>query len=168
VRVGQHKGSKIMLTFHQFGSGLYCGVACVCLCAACAAPAEAQSDASVCRFVAGQAEIDGVMQQITGRACLQPDGTWQIVEDDAAAQALADGPVYYYDPWYWGPPVVFGVGVSFVFVDRFHHFHHMDHVRYVHGVRGSFGMGGRGGWHGARPMHTWGGMSHGGGGGMRR
>ena len=35
-------------------------------------------------------------------------------------------------------------------------------------VRGSFGMGGRGGWHGARPMHTWGGMSHGGGGGMRR
>lgn len=162
-----------MFTFHQFGSGLYCGVACACLCAACAAPVEAQSDASApsgsasaCRFVAGQAEIDGVMQQITGRACLQPDGTWQIVEDAAAAQALADGPVYYYDPWYWGPPVVFGVGVSFVFVDRFHHFHHMDHVRYVHGVHGSFGMGGRGGWHGAPPMHAWGGMSH--GGGMRR
>lgn len=162
-----------MFTFHQFGGGLYCGVACACLCAACAAPVEAQSDASApsgdasaCRFVAGQAEIDGVMQQITGRACLQPDGTWQIVEDDAAAQALADGPVYYYDPWYWGPPVVFGVGVSFVFVDRFHHFHHMDHVRYVHGVHGSFGMGGRGGWHGAPPMHAWGGMSH--GGGMRR
>jgi surface antigen len=170
ARAGSRKGGKIMFTFHQFGSGLSCGVACVCLCAACATPVEAQADASVCRFVAGQAEIDGVMQQITGRACLQPDGTWQIVEDDAAAQALADGPVYYYDPWYWGPPVVFGVGVSFVFVDRFHHFHHMDHVRYMHGVHGPYGMGGmggHGGWHGAPPAHTWGGMSHGGG-GMRR
>lgn len=157
-----------MLTFHQFGRRRCSGVACLCLCAVCAAPVEAQSDAnapsidaSTCRFVVGQAEIDGVMQQVSGRACLQPDGSWQIVEDDAAALALAPAPVYYYDPWYWGPPVVFGAGVSFVFVDRFHHFHHMDHVRDSHG---SHGMGTHGGWHGA-PMHPWGGMSHGGGGG---
>ncbi|ABE30181.1 putative lipoprotein [Paraburkholderia xenovorans LB400] len=163
-----------MLTFHQFGSRLYRGIVWLCLGAACAAPLAAHADddalsgdGSTCRFVAGQAEIDGVMQQITGRACLQPDGTWQIVDDDAAAQALADGAAYYYDPWYWGPAVVFGVGVSFVFIDRFHHFHHMDHVRYVRGVRGPYVVGGHGGWHGAPPMHAWGGMSHGGG-GMRR
>lgn len=160
-----------MRNFHHFGSGLVGGAACVCLCAACAAPVEAQSEPnapgyaeSTCRLVAGQAEIDGVMQPITGRACLQPDGSWQIVEDDIAAQYLAQGPVYYYDPWYWGPPVVFGAGVSFVFIDRFHHHHHMDHVHFVHG---SSGMGGHGVWHGGSSMHMWSGMSHGGG-GMRR
>ncbi|CAE6739148.1 hypothetical protein R69619_02394 [Paraburkholderia nemoris] len=162
-----------MLTSHQFGTGLRFGVACLCLCAVYATPVEAQAqadanananapstDTSTCRFVVGQAEIDGVMQQVSGRACLQPDGSWQIVEDDAAALALAPAPVYYYDPWYWGPPVLFG-GVSVIFVDRFHHFHHMDHVHYV---RGSFGMGGHGGWHGGGSAHMWGGMSHGGGG----
>ena len=161
-----------MLTFHQFGTGLCSGVACLCLCAGCAAPVEAQSDAnaplsdaSACRFVVGQAEIDGVMQQVSGRACLQPDGSWQIVEDDAAALALAPAPVYYYDPWYWGPPVVFAGGVSVIFVDRFHHFHHMEHVHYV---RGSNGMGARGGWHGGASTQMWSGMSHGGGGGMHR
>ncbi|MFL9953271.1 hypothetical protein PQR21_27155 [Paraburkholderia nemoris] len=162
-----------MLTSHQFGTGLRFGVACLCLCAVYATPVEAQAqadanapstDTSTCRFVVGQAEIDGVMQQVSGRACLQPDGSWQIVEDDAAALALAPAPVYYYDPWYWGPPVLFG-GVSVTFVDRFHHFHHMDHVHYV---RGSFGMGGHGGWHGGGSAHMWGGMSHGGGGGMHR
>ncbi|CAE6725701.1 hypothetical protein R69658_06055 [Paraburkholderia aspalathi] len=164
-----------MLTSHQFGTRLRFGVACLCLCAVYAAPVEAQSDAnanapstdtSTCRFVVGQAEIDGVMQQVSGRACQQPDGSWQIVEDDAAAQAMAPAPVYYNDPWYWGPPVLFG-GVSVIFVDRFHHFHHMDHVHYVHG---SYGMGGRG-WHGGGSAHMWGGMSHGmshGGGGMHR
>lgn len=157
-----------MLTFHQFGTGLCSGVVCLGLCAVCAAPAEAQTDAnapvndaSTCRFVVGQAEIDGAMQQISGRACLQPDGSWQIVEDDAAAQALGPARVYYYDPWYWGPPMVFGAGVSFIFVDRFHHFHHLDHVRYGHGSYGN--------WHGGGSTHTWSGMSHGGGGGgMRR
>jgi surface antigen len=164
-----------MLTFHQFGTGLCSGVACLCLCAGCAAPVEAQSDAnaplsdaSACRFVVGQAEIDGVMQQVSGRACLQPDGSWQIVEDDAAALALGPAPVYYYDSWYWGPPVVFAAGVSVIFVDRFHHFHHMDHVHYVHYVRGSSGMGARGGWHGGSSTQMWSGMSHGGGGGMHR
>ncbi|MGF6901455.1 hypothetical protein [Paraburkholderia sp. GAS348] len=163
-----------MLTFHQFGTGLCSGVACLCLCAASVAPVEAQSDVdaplndtSTCRLVVGQAEIDGVMQQVSGRACLQPDGSWQIVEDDAAALALAPAPVYYYDPWYWGPPVVFAGGVSVIFVDRFHHFHHMDHVRYAQGPNG---MGAHGNWHGGASTHMWSGMSHGssGGGGMHR
>lgn len=160
-----------MLTFHQFGTRLGSGVACLCLSAVGAAPAGAQtdanassSDASACRLVVGQAEIDGVMQQISGRACLQPDGTWQIVEDDAAQALTPD----YYGPWYWGPPVVLGAGVSFIFVDRFHHFHHMDHVHYPHGSYGMGGHGGwHGGWHGGSSTQTWG-MSHGGGGGMRR
>jgi len=163
-----------MRNFHHSGTGLtglYGGLAFVCLCAACAAPVAAQSDANApgdaaptCRLVAGQAEIDGVMQQINGRACLQPDGTWQIVEGDTGAQYLADQPVYYYDPWYWGPPVVYGGGVSFIFIDRFHHHHHMDHVHFVHGTSG---MGGHGGWHGGSSMHMWSGASHGGAGGMR-
>ncbi|NPT59196.1 hypothetical protein [Paraburkholderia elongata] len=163
-----------MFTFHQFGTGLCSGVACLCLCTACAAPVEAQSDAnaplndtSTCRLVVGQAEIDGVMQQITGRACLQPDGSWQIVEDDGAVQVFGAAPAYYYDQWYWGPPVIFGAGVSVVFVDRFHHFHHMDHVRDGHG---SHGMGAHGNWHGGGSTHIWSGMSHGAGsgGGMHR
>ncbi|MFM0740528.1 hypothetical protein PQQ51_25080 [Paraburkholderia xenovorans] len=161
-----------MFTFHRFSAGLGVGLGGLLVCAGCAAQVNANTDdadvataaavaqpndSPTCRLVAGQAEIDGVMQPVTGRACLQPDGSWQIVEGDEGAQALAPAPVYYYDPWFWGPPVAFVGGVSFVFVDRFHHFHRMDHVRYS---RGSYGMGigGHGGWHGA------GAMPHGGGG----
>lgn len=84
-----------------------------------------------CRAVVAQADIDGTAQQIVGRACLQGDGTWQIVQS-------ADGSVLWYpvaaypydDAWYWGPPVFIGAGVSFIFVDRFHRFHHFDHVNH--------------------------------------
>jgi hypothetical protein len=38
------------------------------------------ADSANCRAIAGRAEIDGTMQQIVGRACLQPDGTWQILQ----------------------------------------------------------------------------------------
>ena len=81
-----------------------------------------------CRAVAGQAEIDGSMQQVVGRACLQSDGTWQIVESPDGSMLVY--PVAYYpypDPWYWGPPLFIGAGASFVFVDRFHHHFHFDH-----------------------------------------
>ncbi|MFP3566554.1 hypothetical protein [Paraburkholderia sp. SIMBA_030] len=171
-----------MVTFHQFGTGLCSGICCLCLSTGCAAQYDASApsnDTPPCRIVAGQAEIDGVMQQITGRACLQPDGSWQMVEGDGTALASYPAPVYYYDPWYWGPPVVFGGGVSFVFVDRFHHHHHMDHVRMGghgdwhggngdwRGGHGDWHGGGHGGWHGTVPMQGAGGMSHGGG-GMRR
>jgi hypothetical protein len=94
VATPARRGSEIMRTFHQSGVKLCSGVACLCLCAASVAPAQAQTDtnaplndASTCRFVVGQTEIDGVIQQVGGRACLQPDGSWQIVEDDAGAPA---------------------------------------------------------------------------------
>src|SRR5476651_53364 len=45
-----------------------------------AAGADVDSGAN-CRAVAGQADVDGSMQQVVGRACLQSDGTWQIVEN---------------------------------------------------------------------------------------
>ena len=181
VATPARRSGGIMFTLLRSGSRLAGVVACSCLCAAsaaCAAQGIADTDASSgdtpCRFVTGQAQIDGVMQPISGRACPQPDGSWQIVEGDPAPQALADAPIYYYDPWYWGPPIFFGAGVSVVFIDRFRHFHHMDHVRYVHGPHGGYGsygsagMGGRGGMRGGASMHGFGGMSHGGGGGMRR
>ncbi|WGS51410.1 hypothetical protein LFL96_07890 [Paraburkholderia sp. D15] len=160
-----------MLTFHRSGTRLGGTLTVLCLSASCAATAAAQSDdnptatdTTTCRFVVGQAEIDGVMQQVSGRACLQSDGSWRIVADDPGALAFSGDPVYYYDPWYWGPPVIVGAGVSFVFIDRLHHVHHLDHVRYV---RGPYGAGVRGVWRGGAPAHVWNGASRGGG-GMRR
>ncbi|MGF6778093.1 hypothetical protein [Paraburkholderia sp. GAS334] len=151
-------------------------------CIACTTPVASQSMAEdplndpalTCRTVVGEAEIDGAMQQIMGRACRQPDGTWQIVQGtDSSETAIYPVPAYpyypyypYYDPWYWGPPVTIGVGASFIFVDHFHHFHHMDHVHFSHpsngmGMRGGF-RGTGGGSHGMGGMRQFGGMSGGG------
>lgn len=152
----------------------------------CAAPAAAQDEASTsspplgtCRQVTGQAEIDGVMQPISGLACLQSDGTWQIVQNMDGNWGIpeSDYAYYYgYGPWYWGPPVVFGAGASFVFIDRFHHFHHFDHFHFHHFDNGhmhvtfrgnpAFVRGGWGGPHAWGSPHGWGGM--GGGGGFHR
>ncbi|MGU7780066.1 hypothetical protein [Burkholderia sp. PU8-34] len=139
------------------------------------------ADSTNCRAVVGQAEIDGTEQQIVGRACLQSDGTWQIVQSPDGSILWYPLAAYPYpDPWYWGPPLFIGAGVSFIFVDRFHHFHHfhrfdhfvrfnqMDHRRF--GVpmgtgfhRAPFPVGAGSGFGG---MHRFGGMS--GAGGMRR
>jgi len=151
------------------------------------------ADSANCRAIAWQTEIDGTMQQIVGRACLQPDGTWQIVQSPDGSVLMYPVAAYPYpDPWYWGPPLFIGVGASFIFVDRFHHFHHFDHfhqmdhnhfgVRFGEGFHhGPFPGGGMhgfgemhrfGGMHGFGEMHRFGGM-HGfsemhGSGGMRR
>lgn len=151
------------------------GVA-LCTCAGCAAPVAPQvaaqaplNDAVACQNVVGQAEIDGSMQQISGLACRQPDGSWQIQQGEGIGDAatvvypIPAYPYYDYDPWYWGPPVAFGFGASFVFVDHFHHFHHMNHV---HWGRPGGGMGGHGGFHGAGGNHGWSGGAHTWGGGM--
>jgi surface antigen len=129
---------------------------------ACSAPVASQQVNDVlnvtnaapppCRMVTGTADIDGTPQQISGLACLQPDGTWQIVQGDGDTLvypvAWPDVPDTYAGPWYgWWPPVF--VGGSFVFVDHFHHFHHMDHV-----------YPGRGGMHPTSGVH---GGFHGGG-----
>ncbi|AUT70224.1 MULTISPECIES: hypothetical protein [Paraburkholderia] len=146
--------------------------ATLCVCAGCAVPAsppvaaqEALNDQMICRNIVGQAEIDGTTQQISGLACQQPDGTWQIQQGGDAAAVVYPIPAYpYYDPWYWGPPVAVGFGAPFVFVDRFHHFHHMNHVHWGRPGGGFHGTGGMHGWGGG---HTWGGMG-GMGGGHRR
>ena len=140
-----------------------------------------------CRAVHGQVEIDGTMQPIIARACLQPDGTWQIVRDGPGDTVLVY-PVDAYpypDLWYWGPPIYVGVGAGFFFVDHFHRFHHIE--RRDHGHPGSAGPrafggstfyrgGGRGfgsgrGFNGARGFgdaHGFGGGHGFGRGGMRR
>jgi surface antigen len=150
-----------------------CALLCVCL--ACAGPVAAQEAADSvanaappCQQIAGQAEIDGTMQQITGLACQQPDGTWQIVQGADDNVALYPAPIYpYYDPFYWGGVVAVGFGGPFIFVDRFHHHHP---IGYVHFSRASFRTGvhvggghGSGTWQGAGGMHG----GFGGGGGRR-
>jgi surface antigen len=143
-----------------------------------AAPALAQTydesaSSSNCRAVVGQADIDGTMQQIVGRACLQSDGTWQFVQSPDGSLLWYPVAIYPYpDPWWWGPPLFIGAGVSLIFVDHFHHFHHfehfhqMDHIRFGAPVgvgfhRGPFpggGVRGFGGTHGVGGMHGSGGM----------
>ncbi|MGT2433555.1 hypothetical protein ACU4GI_02040 [Cupriavidus basilensis] len=85
---------------------------------------------SPCQQMAGQVEIDGYLQQVVGLACLQPDGSWQMVESSGGTMIYTQ-PAYYVDPWYWAPVGV-GFGASFIFVDRFHHFHHMHHMSFAH------------------------------------
>ena len=142
-----------------------------CLLGACSVPVASQQAADgsyypppACRTVTGTAEIDGAPQLISGLACLQPDGTWQIVQSNDGTlvypAAWTDSTTWYAGPWYgWWPPVF--VGGSFVFIDRFHHFHHMDHVHpggpHMHPVSGMHG-----GFHGGHGG-VWNGMGHAGG-----
>ena len=120
--------------------------------------AWAQDMSTMCQQVVGQAEIGGVMQTIAGVACLQPDGTWQMVDSSSVGYGGGD---YYYDPWYWTPYVGFA-GV--IFIDHHHRPHVMHHVFFPsRGVivrGGHFVHGGApGGFHGGAP----GGGFHGGG-----
>ncbi len=165
-----------------FRSGI--GIVCLgCSAAVCAQTYDDLADASTnCRAVVAQANIDGTEQQIVGRACLQDDGTWQFVQSPDGSVMWYPATDYpYADLWYWGPPLFIGVGVGFVFVDRFHHFHHfhrVDHVVHFDGMEHRrFGMPiGAGFHHGAFPAstagHGFGGMHQFGGasglGGMRR
>ncbi len=153
------------------------GTLLVCLGFAAPVPAQTYDESPVpvdstnCRAVVGQAEIDGTMQQIVGRACLQSDGTWQIVQSPDGSVLWYPVAAYPYpDPWWWGPPIFIGAGVSFIFVDHFHHFHHFDHFHQMgHGHvtfvgagvhRGPFPGGGVhdfGGTRGFGGMHGFGG-----------
>jgi len=115
----------------RLGPALFAGLVC-------AAPVAAQTyegppiDSSTCRDVSGQAEIDGIMQPYTGRACRQPNGTWVFVNGYGQSWVMPDY-AYDYEPWYFGPPVLFGGG--FIFFDEFHRHHHhhrFDHDRFGH------------------------------------
>jgi surface antigen len=129
--IGIYEGNRIVSTLLRIGKLSTLGTLLVGF--ALAAPAMAQSLDSTdggdnCRAVAGQAEIDGTMQQTVGRACLQSDGTWQFVEGpDGNVMTYPVTAYPYSDPWYSGPPLF--IGANFVFIDGFHHFHHFDHFR---------------------------------------
>jgi surface antigen len=106
-------------------------------------------DSTNCRAVVGRAEIDGTVQQIVGRACLQADGTWQIMQSTDGSMIWYPLAAYPYpDPWWWGAPIFIGTGVRFIFVDRYHHFHRFGGpvgAGHHHGVFTGGGMHGFGG-----------------------
>jgi hypothetical protein len=82
-----------------------------------------------CQDYTARASIDAVQQEIAGRACQQPDGSWRVTEG-TPGQTDKTIIVYVppasngspYDPWLWGPPIGFSFG-ALVFVDREHRFH---------------------------------------------
>src|ERR1700709_2015913 len=97
-------------------------------------PAEVGS----CREVAGEATIDGSIQQTVGRACLQADGTWQFAQNPDGSVITYQASAYPYDDaWYYGPPLLFAG--SFIFIDGFHRHHsfnrfrQVDHGHFSHG-----------------------------------
>ncbi|WP_175711823.1 hypothetical protein [Burkholderia ambifaria] len=116
-----------MCNLFRFGMGVVCLGCSVCVLAQ-TYDDDSPDEGARCRAVVAQAEIDGTEQQIVGRACRQSDGTWQMVQSpDGSIVWYPDTAYPYTDPWYWGPAVFVGTGVSFVFIDRFHHHHHFDH-----------------------------------------
>ena len=109
------------------------------------------NDPNCCVYTA-QATVNGVPQQIVGRACRQPDGTWRIVEGTPGQPeqyvAIYGPPPYTWYPdycpwgcdwWWWGPPIGLSLG-TFVVVDRDHHFRQFHHFHgfAFDGPRGSF------------------------------
>jgi hypothetical protein len=142
-----------MRTF--LGSVIVSGTLAIC---SLSVGAQQVTGSPACRPVTGTADIDGTAQQISGLACQQPDGTWQIQqgESDTLVYPVTAWPTYvdYYGPWYgWWPPVV--IGASFVFVDRFHHVYPMHRVYYGHA-----GMRPVSGWHGGMVWSAGGGHRH--------
>lgn len=93
-----------------------------------------------CREYTVPITVGGKEEQAYGKACQQPDGTWQIVAPSAGPEGAAGAPsvaqstiiypaypYYYYDPW-WGPPWWgFGGFVGFGFHDHHHHHHDGGH-----------------------------------------
>lgn len=97
-----------------------------------------------CREYTAFATIEGEQQQIVGRACRQPDGSWRIVEGtpEEPGQVILVYPppdyAYPYPPYYpsfWGPP--FMAGASFAFFAGHHHRGHHGHGH--HGGHGAHG-----------------------------
>jgi hypothetical protein len=92
---------------------------------------DVAADDPNCREYHAEAMVDGQPQDIVGRACLRPDGSWMVAEGPAGAppqMMVIDPPPppYAYDPWLWDFPVGFSLGTTVVFVDRQHRLHHMQ------------------------------------------
>jgi surface antigen len=111
-----------------------------------------------CREFTMPVVINGRQEQATGRACRQPDGSWQVTQQAPGApemvytlppQAIYPSPYpypyYWMEPWAFAPP--FFVGGSILFADGFHRFHHRGFIR-DRGHREEFHGGMHGGFHG--------------------
>jgi hypothetical protein len=137
-------------------------------------PTAATPDAGGnCKDYSATATIDGEQHSISGRACKQADGTWRIAEGPpgSAQPQIAywqpDGPGYIDDdPWLWGWPIGFSIGVPF-FIDVHHgirpfaqhgHFGHFVHATHFGGMHGVARMHSFSGMHSSGGMH--GGFSH--------
>ncbi len=113
-----------------------------------------------CREYQAQALVGGQPQMIVGKACLQSDGTWRVVEGTPQNPnqmtmiyppypyygGYGYGYPYYdgvYDPWDWGPPIGFSVGTVFFVGKNGHHDGHHGHGGYHGGYHGG-GHGGGG------------------------
>ena len=102
---------------------------------------------SSCQKITTQAEINGKVEPITGVACQQSDGTWQLMQN--TDRSYYGYPYGYYDPWYWGP---YGFSTQLIFVDRIHHHHHfspgsMQHSSVAAGGAIHSGVAGAGAFH---------------------
>jgi hypothetical protein len=91
-----------------------------------------------CREYTVPVTVGGKEELAYGKACQQPDGTWQIAQAPTRAEGAPNVlqptiiyPAYpsYYDPWWgppwWGPP--FGFAGFFGFGFGSHHHHHRHH-----------------------------------------
>jgi hypothetical protein len=118
---------------------------------AAAGAANAQ-DEPYCREYQQRVTIGGVARETYGTACMQPDGSWKMVEpgtsDEAAileqpepvqvAQtSYVERPVVYEEPVYYPEPVYPAFGLSLGYSDYDGH--------------GGWGRGG--GWHGGHGRH---------------
>ena len=127
-------------------------------CAGQAAPSavatgQAPGDPENCRDFTSQVTVGGQPQQAVGRACQQPDGSWQVTLNTPglpqqvytlppqAMSLYGYADPYYWEPWFYGGPYFVG---GPVFVARgFHHFHHGGGFHHFH-----HGGGFHGGFHG--------------------
>lgn len=106
----------------------------------------AEQPPEYCREYTAPATVGGTTQQTVGTACLDPDGTWRIVDAQNAPSGNATEvvppaapppaypaypyyPAYGYSPYpyypypaYWGPST--SVGIGFAFGSGGHHHHH--------------------------------------------
>lgn len=86
-------------------------------------PSVTQPSADGCREYSQTVTIDGRPQQVYGRACPQPDGSWRLNPPAAAPASRSDAPERYVVPAYpaygpYGTSMFFGS--TFVFSGRQH------------------------------------------------
>ena len=165
---------RIMSTLLRFGIML------VCLGLSATAHAQTYDDSTPqdpgidCRAIVGNAEIDGTMQTIVGRACLQSDGTWHscATTTTAACSSIPSRRIRIpirgiggrrsslawaralFSSTAFTTSIIFTTWITTTSARR--------------GFMAAFTADAHGGMHGFNGMHGFGGGMHGFGGGMRR